>query len=471
MNNNADISTPKGPLDFSADDAGNAEYCAMQLSSQYLNVSGDWLCYTGSHWMKAHAHDGLSLLVVECLRKREAAASQPQYAPIRTAARPSRTHINAAIEILRSHLRCNPSEFDSSLDELNCANGVIDLKTGKLQAHEPCQRFTYCIDIDYDPQAATQVWDNFLSQALNDQQELISFLQRAVGYSLTGHTREHKFFYLYGPTRAGKSTFTTLVARVLGDEPLAIPVGFDTFNPRNKSDSQNFDLAHLRHCRFVMASESDHYQQLDTPELLRITGGDRVRCAEKYKEPFIFTPQFKLWFASNAALQGQPTNDAFWARALVVDFPNSYLGREDKQLTMRLQQPQALKGILNWAVEGAKQWYKDGLRPPKSVINATEAARRQCGKQVPYGDPVSQWIDQQVVSSPDGFVTNEQIRASYEAFRTPKDLPQQTAAMLTKTLCLHGFNAGVQRKVNNKNQRGCEGIRLLAGNGNTSIKK
>lgn len=322
---------------------------------------------------------------------------------------------------LRSILEVSITEFDNDPDMLNCANGVVNLKTGDIVDHSPKQRFTYVLPVAYNPKADYTEWVTWLREVLGGDADTLKYVQQAVGYSLTGRTSEECLFYLYGPTRAGKGTFSETILKLLGT-PLSSGVDFATFTAKRDHDSQNFDLAGLKATRFIVASESNKYELLNPRRIKSITGGDMIRCAHKHGNFFEYFPQFKVWLISNNPVKADSEDEALWARVNVIEFPNSYLGREDKGLKRRMLQPDNLEAVLRWAVEGAIAWYSslpDGIQKPERVIS--ETARQRAGN-----DFSAQFVNECIQTKPGAFLPNKVWKAVYRAWCdensvTPKD--------------------------------------------------
>jgi len=196
--------------------------------------------------------------------------------------------------------------------------------------------FTFCLDVAYNPNANVALIEHFLtSLGLNDH--MIDYLQEAAGYTLTGDTAEECMFYIQGPPRSGKGTFTNALRRLL-KEPLSAEISINTLaTSKHDSDKQNFALAPLRPCRMVIASESGKYSKLTTHKIKQITGGDSIHCAFKGKDFFNYRPQFKIWITSNNPPRPDDVeDDAFWdSRLKLIIFPISFVGREDKGLKAR----------------------------------------------------------------------------------------------------------------------------------------
>jgi putative DNA primase/helicase len=357
--------------------------------------------------------------------------------------------VNGIMNLLKAMTTVSVSVFDQHPDHVNALNGVIDLKTGQLLDHNPAWYFTYTMQANYNPAAPYSEWLQFLNGVTDP--ETVTFLKTAMGYSLTGHTREEKMFYIFGPTRSGKGTFTETLMTLLGKEPLCTETSFETFTADRSGDTQNFDLAPLKPCRVVFASESNKYQSLNPAVVKRLTGGNDIRCAFKRKDHFTYRPQFKLWLSSNEPVHADPDDDAAWARLIVVTFPNSFLGQEDTTLKQRLKEPTALEGALRWCVEGAQEWYANGLQQPVAIVQETKRHRDE-------QDYVQQFIDECCSVSPAHFVSNADLYPAYVQFMNDEiGLRPKSKRYLNRTLKKKGF---ILDHNTAKTKRGVWGISL-----------
>lgn len=449
-------------LYYEADDLGNAQCVDRRYGGRFVwTESHGWLFYEGTHWTRRMSGPRLGRAILSTLQARRHAAVDGKREDVIKAARPSAHHKNACADILADLCAVDIDAFDQDPGLLNCQNGVIDLATGALLPHSQKQRFTYVLPIEYDPQARSRDWLDFLATTV-DGEDMIQYLQLAVGYSLTGYTREECLFYVYGPARSGKGTFTETLLEVLGKEPMATEAAFETFTQRRDADAQNFDLAGLRPCRMVIASESNRYSPLNEAKVKHLTGGNEVRCAFKYKEFFSYRPQFKLWLVSNHPVNADVDDDALWYRVKVLPFPHSHAGEEDAGLKARLKQPHNLRGVLAWAVEGAVQWH----RLPRGLIAQTPPAIRQATDQAREElDFVGQWLTEcvdQVEGNPDAFVSNAVLFASYSTWCEENGVRPKSLKGLIMSLKAKGYRAG-ERKWNaplQTQERGCYYIRL-----------
>jgi putative DNA primase/helicase len=441
-----------------ADDEGNAQCVWAATEGRFLHVDAwGWLTWTGSHWTSEGAEPALDRAVVATLKQRWSAAIDHGKDAIWKASVPDVRRVNGAKQLFRSMVSASIATFDAAPDALNVANGVLNLRTGVLAAHNPAQRFTYVVPVEYDPTADCAPWEAFLRDALHtDDATLLTYLQTAVGYSLTGHTSEESLWYVYGPARSGKGTFTESLLALL-PAPLGVEVDFATFTAKREGDTQNFDLAPLKPARLIVASESNRYAQLNTAKLKALTGGNYVRAAYKHRDHFSYRPQFKAWLVSNEPLNADVDDDAAWYRAKVLHFPNGHAGSEDKSLKQRMKSPDNLRGVLRWAVEGAMRWYAapNGLEHPKAVEAATQEHRDAL-------DFVGAWLEENCVDTIGGWSAYDALYPNYRSWCmengvTPKELRSFTRALKAK-----GYPVNEVRRSGGKLRKGVLNVGLLS---------
>jgi len=458
---------PAGFLTAGADDEGNAQCVAARCKGKFLYCEAfGWMHYTGDHWATELAEAAVDRQVVRVLKDRRAAAAKAEIgedkrieAIIRTA-KPSSTNVRSCKTLLRSLISVSVGSFDESPDELNCPNGVLNLRTGELMPHNPSKRFSYVIGVPYEAQADQSVWASWLLEAVGGREDVVEYLQTAVGYSLTGRTREEAMFYIYGPARAGKGVFTETIQALLGGRPLATEVGMETFVEKRRGGDQQFDLASLKACRFVAASESKSGQWLDGSHIKRWTGGSPITCAHKYQRTFTYRPQFKIWLTSNYPLQIDPDDEAGWTRPRVIHFPHSYVDEEDKTLKERMRSPEVLQGVLAWALAGAVRWYA----LPKSGLQAPEIVRQETLKARAAVDWVAQWIDEEIIVTGDDNdrIPNADYYARYSDWCQTRGAAQRKLKALNDSLSRMGFDVkGKSFRYRGRTCRGWRGARLL----------
>jgi putative DNA primase/helicase len=446
-------------LMFGADDAGNADALNLLFGSQFLYCSAyGWLYWAKTHWEREDAETILRTYTIKALRKRRHVAVDAENDPIVGCTKSNSARISCCIIEFKRHVTVSADVFDASPDELNCKNGVLNLRLGSLRAHHPTDRFTYCLPVGYNDRRDITEWTAYLGGVVGGGDETMRYFQLAMGYTLTGHTREEILFYLFGPTRSGKGTIAETMHVLLGNL-LSVMADFNTFTAKRDNDTSNFDLASLKPARAVFASESTRTQSLNPAKIKAMTGGDDIRCCFKHKDYFTYRPQFKMWMLSNHQVNGDPDDDALWGRVRVIPFPNSYLGKEDKTLKARFKREDGLEMVLRWAVAGTMAWYALGEAgfgpPPEAVRVATEQHRVDV-------DTLRPWLETATEKVVDHWVSDEEVWHSYTAWcqRESVEYPKGRTGLL-QSLRMKGYDVSVQRKVDGKNLRGVVGLRLV----------
>jgi putative DNA primase/helicase len=273
------------------------------------------------------------------------------------------------IEVKRAELDANPFDFA-------VANGVIDMRSGELREHNSLDLITRMSPVAYDPEARSELWESYLDWLTKSRQDLKDFLQAAVGYSLTGDTREEKLFFIHGPAASGKTTFIEAVKTVLGG--YAMTADFSTFLKGHDVGRARPDIARMSGARFVSSVEVDQGKRLAEGLVKQMTGGDMMVARFLYATEFEFPPTHKLWLVANDAPKVSNEDDGLWRRILRIPCDNVVPeGQRDPTLKARLRDPLDVgPAVLAWAIEGARRWHQAGkLVVPEVVIEATEAYR------------------------------------------------------------------------------------------------
>jgi putative DNA primase/helicase len=349
--------------------------------------------------------------------------------------------IRAMIDLARSELCVPvlPENLDAEPWLLACANGTIDLRTGELRAHERDDLLTLGTDLAYDADADCPRWRRFLEEVLVDP-ELIAFVQRAVGYSLTGDGREHALFVCHGSGCNGKTTFVEILKRVAGE--FAQTAAFDTFARTRGDRGPRNDLARLHRARLVIASESGEGRRLDEATVKVLTGGDTVAARFLYGEHFEFRPAFKLWLVTNHRPRVDGDDDAIWRRLRLIPFEQSFEGREDRDLAAALEVE--LPGILRWAIEGCVEWQRNGLGTAAAVERATREYRED-------EDVLGAFLAERCSLTSE--VEAARLRDAYEGFCAELGEPPLSPSALGQRLRKRGI----------RSERGAKGRRTYVG--------
>ena len=290
----------------------------------------------------------------------------------------SANSLNAMVKLAESEpeIQADISAFDTQPHLLNAANGVIDLRCGKLLPHTREMMLSNCVSIDYRRSATCPIFEAFLNRIFDGKPDLIGYLQRAVGYTLTGENSEQCFFLCYGEGANGKSTLLETIHYLLNDTAAAIRTEALMKHQFTSHSGHNEDIANLRGKRFVSAVETESGQHFAESQIKQLTGGDTITASRKYGHNFSFQPQFKMWIAANHKPQISGTDEGIWRRIRLIPFAVRIPENErDNRLKERLQSE--LPGILAWAVRGAIAWYVDGLGKAFDIENANAEYRNE----------------------------------------------------------------------------------------------
>lgn len=269
---------------------------------------------------------------------------------------------------------------------LGVTNGVINLQTCQLRAGTPEDKITRQIPLHYDPTAQAPRWRQFLDEVFGSDQELVSFIQIAVGYSLTGVTREQCLILCHGTGSNGKSTLLRTLRMIAG--PYGHNMPFTALEPVTRTLN---DLADLQGKRLVTASESNEAVRLNEARVKALTGDENITGRQLYERAVEFRPQAKLWLSTNHKPPVRDDSHGFWRRIRLVPFTQQFDPHAEPHLEDTLQSEAA--GILAWAIDGVRQWLEHGLPTPKAVAEATSTYRKE-------QDILQNWIDDDCVQAP-----------------------------------------------------------------------
>jgi len=281
--------------------------------------------------------------------------------------------LRAAVTLAATNRRVivRNSELDADPYLLSVCNGTVDLRTGKLAEHSRAHLITKAAPVEFHEHAEAPTWHAFLDRVFDNDSELIQFVQRAVGYTLTGSTNEQVFFIACGPGANGKTTFLETLRAVFGEYGQQTPT--ETFLERR--DGIPNDLARLPGARFVAAAEVGEGRRLSEALVKRLTGGDVITARFLRAEYFEFTPVFKAWIATNHRPLIRGTDEAMWRRIRLIPFTVTIPESErDPELPAKLRAE--LSGILRWAVDGCLEWQRRGLKSAAAVTGATGSYRQ-----------------------------------------------------------------------------------------------
>lgn len=267
--------------------------------------------------------------------------------------------------------------FDTDVNILNCENCTLDLRTFKRKEHNPSDLLSKICNVRYDEKARCERWEQFIDEIMEGDESKIDYLQRILGYTLTGNVQEEEFYIFYGSTtRNGKSTLFATINHLLGgNKGYAANVDATTFSGKTerKSAAPSGDIARLAGVRFAVTTELPKNMLLNNELLKSMTGRDKITARHLQRREFEYVPQFKLFMNTNSLPFISDSSIFDSKRVKIIRFNRHFMEDEqDKTLKDTLKQPENLSGILNWLLEGLKKVKKNGLTPPEVVIQDTK---------------------------------------------------------------------------------------------------
>lgn len=380
------------PFTPSAGEIGFAERFADQWgeTTRFDCTRGQWMTWRDTHWsaddrgevverMKSVA---ANILQVEVPVMRAASLEPGDYyeSMARSLVKDAhklhnRSTILASLGLAQSMhtLVTSASQYDADPLLFNCLSGTVDLRDGRVRKHNPLD---YMTQMGRTPLGAEGEdcprWKQFLLEIMRGDAEMVDYLQRVLGYILTGDTSEQCFFMLYGMGANGKSTFINVVQHILGD--YAKTAEFNTFLDLNRGAAPRNDLAVLTGKRFVVASEGSEGKSLDEAVVKQFCGGDNVSARLLHKELFEFRPVCKIMLATNHKPIVRGTDEGIWRRMRLVPFLANFTeAQRDPGLEHKLKAE--APAILRWMVQGCQLWLSQGLSMPQAVKEATSEYR------------------------------------------------------------------------------------------------
>lgn len=360
---------------------GNGKRFAEQYSDRvrWVGEFQAWLIWDGQRWCPDKSEEIMRLAKDTAMGLYKAVGgvsdSKDADAIAKHAAKSqSLRMLKAMIELARSEkgIPISQEQLDADPMLLGLRNGMLELRSGVVREASRDDSITKQANVTFDAMAVCPMWDAFLLRIAGGDRALVDFMQRAVGYTLTGLDKEQCLFFLFGTGRNGKSTFLRILSDLLGD--YAAQCSTDTLMMKTRDGGATNDIARLRGARLVCAVEAEEGKRLAESLVKQLTGGDTITARFLFKEFIEFKPQFKIFLAANHKPIIRNDDFAIWRRIHLVPFLVTIPDNDiDKDLHIKLTGE--LPGILNWAIAGCLQWQKEGLNPPAAVTDATEAYR------------------------------------------------------------------------------------------------
>lgn len=441
-------------------DMGNARRFVAQhreYTRSLPNARHPWFNWEGTRWtpddtgeVVRMAKSTIRSLYVEAEHCGDADAREQILKHAARSEQASRVRALLELAATEPEIALTPDSLDADPWLLNVENGTVDLRTGELRAHSRDDLITKMAPVEFNEKAKAPTWHAHLDRVFDGDSELVEFAQRAVGYALTGDTREECFFFCYGQGANGKTTFFETIRALLGD--YTQQAEFSTFLARRGEGPRN-DIARMRGARLVTAVEAQTDREFDLAVLKQLTGGDTVTARRLYEEAMEFKPQHKIFLAANHKPIIREQTEATWRRIRLIPFTVTIPLKDRIQKLSDKIVADELPGVLNWALEGCRLWQVDGLPQPKAITRATKAYREE-------NNIIGEFLVRRCEFEPEGWSSASELYRTFADWwvdvHGPRSSPVsmgQFSRLLSETKNVHTLKRG--------GVRGWQGISLL----------
>lgn len=353
-------------INIACTDIGNAERFVKQNRETLRYVDSgfkQWTVWDGTRWtfdVPKTFHKAKEAVKAIYDEARDCEHSQGRSELTNWAKRSqSRPSIENMLNLASKELSISIEAFDRDNTKVNCLNGIVNLETGEIEGHSPERLVMKRAEVQYNTDAKRDVFLKFLNDIFLGNQELIDFVQRALGYSITGLQKDHHLFIAYGTGRNGKGTLFDTIRAILGG--YARPINIEILLSNEKGNVRILEeVGHLKGNRFSLASEVPTNKRWSEDIIKRLTGANMLKGARLHVGTFDFEPTHHIWIECNHLPAAKDATIGFWSRPIVIPFKAQFTGdAQDKDLPKKLLEER--EGIFAWLVKGAMMYLKDGL--------------------------------------------------------------------------------------------------------------
>lgn len=459
-----DVATGNSHITDKWTDVGNKDRFLRHFADQVrYDPSRGWMVWDGRRW--SQDVDGgqvmnFAVMVARSLYSEEEPNDEKQCQLWRQFVKSTNQvgKIRAFVDLAKTdpRIRVYSEVWDADPWILNCANGILNLKTGELREHDPLAYCTYITRAAYQKGAKSELWESCLAmwQPIEAKRR---YLQRHAGYDLTGSTREQTAVFHFGDGSNGKTIYTGTQEWIMGDYAARVPMAV-LVDDKPRGGQASPDVARLAGRRLVIASEITSAKGLNESIIKDLTGGDTLTARFLNANPFEFRPSFKLVFFGNHKPQIRNQDDGIWRRLPLVEWATKIEeSQKDKNLLTKLQSEENMAGILSWMVEGCLEWQESGLATPEEVQESSNSYRAE-------QDQIGKFITECCVTHPSAWCSTKELRAAYERWCEDNGekwqaSPNQFAERLRRAGASPSVNP---RRINGALVRGWDGIGVTA---------
>lgn len=302
--------------------------------------------------------------------------------------------------------------FNQNFNLFNCQNGTFDFSTGELKPYNSTDYLTKLSNVIYDPDAKSDLWEKFVSDIMCEDSEKIAYLQKCLGYGISGNTQFECFFITYGKTtRNGKGTLDGTIRHMCGDYAgVASPDAFASSKLKAQGDKPNDTIVSIHDRHYISVSEPDEAMLLNSAYIKQLTGNDAVRARGLYQTGIEFTPRFKLWFNTNYLPQVSDETIFASNRVIVIPFDRHFAPDEqDIYLKEKLKAPPVISACFNWCYDGYRKAIQDKLTMPDFIRNAVD-------QYAVSQNRIDEFIDECFLIEMDGKIRFSDVYKAYNKF-------------------------------------------------------
>lgn len=425
-------------LDYPLNDLGNAGRLMALEGSQmrYCHDHNKWYCWDGGRW-KADTNG-------EALRKAAHLAECFQLAAQKSTQTMQRfsiqcgnvNRLEAMLQAATSLSNIDSQQLDANEHLLCIGKSTVELKTATLRKSHPNDWLTRQAAPITDTTQTCPLFLRFLSRIFDNNRELIDYIQRAFGYTMTGSTKEQVFFIAWGDGANGKSTLMNIMSYLLGEYAQTIPIEAITNLSRGNASPE---LAGIAGARLVTVNESGSVCRLNEGLIKQLTGNDLVYARPLYSQGFYYRPHFKLWLSTNHKPLITGNDNGIWRRVHLIPFnvriPNEEM---DRDLYEKLKEEAG--GIFQWLCEGARLWYANGLQPPNTVLKAVDQYQSEM-------DKIDEFFARCILRQPEAMISARSLYLGYQEYCKEQNFPPKSQTLFGKRVADMGIekvkNSGV----------------------------
>jgi len=413
-----------GPAKYNLTDLGAAEAFRDRYQEQlrYDHQRGHWLVWH-DHWWEPDAYAESERLAQDHVRLwQQESVALPASHPKRSSL------VDFTMKLERSGAMANfmsvaktllpiattGSEWDADHWSLGCKNGVMDLRSGELRDGEPLDHITKQVAAEFDADSYCPRWLQFLDEVFEDNTDLIDYVTKAIGYSLTADMREQCFFMAVGSGANGKSIFLDTLEHVFSNYSHRAAMRLFA-NAEGEAD--RFSMADLRGARICFAAETKANTRMNEHVIKALTGGETLSGERKYAQPFTFRPTAKIWLGVNHNPTVSDDSFGFWRRVRLIPFNRTFSGDADDRELRNTLRGEA-DGILTWAINGCLAWQEHGLVAPDIVLRATKDYEEE-------EDPLSEFLQENTKNDEDAIVLFSSLYSEYKLWAKEQGITQR----------------------------------------------